>query len=366
MSIYVDIRKKFSGFTLDVQLEAENEILGLLGASGCGKSMTLQCISGIEKPDSGVIIVNGRTFFDAEKKINLPIRQRNIGYSFQHFSLFPHMTVEGNLAFAAPEHTKEDRTRAVAEKAAIFGLTDYLTRYPGQLSGGQKQRVALARMLIRSPEILMLDEPFSALDTHVRLTLENELMQILGEFAHTALYVSHDMDEVYRICPQIAVLDDGKVVDQGKREHLLLEPKTLAVARMTGCKNISAARKTGEYRLFAKDWGIEIQSAKPVPDDLHYVGIRAHRIREVRSEEADGMPNIFPVQVEFESESRFETTVVCRLSGEGIPIRGQPEGIPTGARILWLYDKLYNRKTYPIGHAFLLHIPPESLHLICR
>lgn len=357
MSLFVDISKKYDGFTLDIQIDAGNGITGLLGASGCGKSMTLQCISGIIKPDSGVIVLNGQTIFDSKKKINIPIRRRNVGYSFQHFSLFPHMTVEENIHFALCNRSKKERTREADEKIVMFGLEDFRKRYPGQLSGGQKQRVALARMLAGSPEILMLDEPFSALDKHIRLSLENELMRVLDAFPYTTLYVSHDMDEVYRICPQIAVIHEGRIEDQGRREHLLLEPQTLASARISGCKNLSPARKTGEYTLFAEDWGIRLQSEKPVPDELRYVGIRARHLREIQSDEAAGSPNMFEAHVDYQSETRFDNTIICRLSGADVP---------EDARILWLFDKMYNTKPYQNGQTIYLHIPPASLHLLCR
>ena len=357
MSLYVDISKKYDGFTLDIQLDAGNGITGLLGASGCGKSMTLQCISGIIRPDSGVIVLNGKTIFDSKRKISIPIRRRNVGYSFQHFSLFPHMTVEENIHFALRSRDSKERNRETDDKIVMFGLEDLRKRYPGQLSGGQKQRVALARMLASSPDILMLDEPFSALDKHVRLSLENELMRALDAFPYTTLYVSHDMDEVYRICPKIAVIHEGRIEDQGCREQLLLTPQTLAGARISGCKNLSPARKTGEYTLMAEDWGIGLYSEKPVPDDLKYVGIRARHLREIPAEEAAGSPNVFETLVDYQSETRFENTVICSLIAAAAP---------QNARILWLFDKQYNTRSYKNGQTIYLHIPPASLHLLCR
>jgi molybdate transport system ATP-binding protein len=357
MSLYVDISKKYDGFTLDIQMDAANGITGLLGASGCGKSMTLQCISGIIRPDSGVIVLNGKTIFDSKRKINVPIRRRNVGDSFQHFSLFPHMTVEENIHFALRSRSKKQCTQEADDKIDMFGLEDFRKRYPGQLSGGQKQRVALARMLASSPEILMLDEPFSALDKHIRLSLENELMRALDAFPYTTLYVSHDMDEVYRICPQIAVIHDGRIEDQGHREDMLLVPQTLAGARISGCKNLSPARKTGEYTLLAEDWGISLYSEKPVPDDLKYVGIRARHLREIPADEASGSPNVFKALVDYQSETRFDNTIICRLTDAAAP---------QDARILWLFDKMYNTKPYKNGQTIHLHIPPESLHLLCR
>lgn len=356
MSLYVDIQKEFPGFLLNIQLDLQDGVTGLLGESGCGKSMTLQCISGIIKPDTGTIRINGQTVFDAGKKINLPIRQRNLGFSFQHCSLLPHMTVEQNIHFALKDHDKITRSRIVSEKIKLFGLEELRWRYPGQLSGGQKQRVTLARMLARSPQILMLDEPLTALDKHLRLSVENELTQTLGSFPHTTLYVSHDMDEAFRICPRLAVIDQGRVVDQGSRDQLLINPQTLASAKISGCKNLSPAVKTGQFSLYATDWGITIKSSQPVPDELKYVGIRARHIREAVEDEDQF--NVYCMRVEFQSETRFENMLACR------PLTDAE--IPEANRFLWLYDKLRNQKTYKSGQIIDLHIPSESLHLLCR
>ena len=167
MSLSVDIEKKVGAFHLRCAFEAENETMALLGASGCGKSMTLRCIAGILRPDRGKIVLNGRTLFDSEKHIDLPPQERRVGYLFQQYALFPHMTVEKNILAGTREGTRTERRDAVQKIMRTLGLEELAKRLPGQLSGGQQQRAALARILVGKPELLLLDEPFSALDEHI-------------------------------------------------------------------------------------------------------------------------------------------------------------------------------------------------------
>ena len=173
MSLLVDIRKDFGAFRLDVSFEVGNETFGLLGASGCGKSLTMRCIAGIETPDEGRIVVNGTTFYDSQARINLTPQQRKTALLFQNYMLFPNLTVEENVAAGiGKDVSKDERNRIVSQELARFDVSNFRNRYPAQLSGGQQQRVALARMLAARPGILMLDEPFSALDSHLKSMLE--------------------------------------------------------------------------------------------------------------------------------------------------------------------------------------------------
>ena len=190
----VDIKKKLDNFILDVQFETDREILALLGASGCGKSMTLKCIAGIAKPDEGRIVLNGRVLFDSDKGINLSPQKRRVGYLFQQYALFPNMTVEKNIAAGCMEKNRERKKALVSEKIEKMHLSGLEHKYPSQLSGGQQQRVALARILINDPELLLLDEPFSALDSFLKWQLEMELSDDLKEFGRGALFVSHSKD----------------------------------------------------------------------------------------------------------------------------------------------------------------------------
>lgn len=230
MALYVDIEKKCGNFLLKVKFTAEKEVLGLLGASGCGKSMTLKCIAGIEKPDKGVIRLDDKVFFDSEKRIHLPVQKRRVGYLFQDYALFPNMTVLQNILCGAGDRKK------ASEYVKRFFLEGKEQLYPAQLSGGQKQRTAMARMLAGEPEILMLDEPFTALDNYLKMQLERELMKVMEDYGKTVLFVSHDRNEAYRMTDRIAVMEDGKILDVQPKEELFQNPASLAATLLTGCK----------------------------------------------------------------------------------------------------------------------------------
>lgn len=272
MSLYVNIKKRYGDFMLESEFEAKDEVIALLGASGSGKSLTLKCIAGIEKPDEGVIVANGKILYDSKRKINLSPQKRNIGLLFQGYGLFPNMTAKKNIFFAA-----KDKEYA-QELIKRFHVGDFCDKYPNELSGGQQQRVALARMLVTRPEIVMLDEPFSALDSYLRWQLEQEVSLMLRDFRKTAVLVSHNRDEVYRICDSIAVINNGRTERIDEKWEVFKNPITKSAAVLTGCKNISHAKKIGDRKIFCTDWGVELTSESQVPDDIVYVGIRAHYI----------------------------------------------------------------------------------------
>ena len=280
MSIYVDIEKKLGSFHLKVKFEAGNETLALLGASGCGKSMTLKCIAGIEKPDRGRIVVDDVVLFDSEKKIDLPPQHRQTGLMFQNYALFPNMTVSQNIQCGAnrePDTKKrEDLVVSVMER---FGLTHLAKYFPHQLSGGQQQRVALARILVSNPRILLLDEPFSALDSHLRFKLEQEVRQVIRQFEKTVLLVSHDRDEVFRMSDQIAIMDSGEIQTMGTKSEVFQNPRTRKAAILTGCKNISDVEHLESGDIRATDWDISLVAGR-VPEGATAVGIRMHDIRQ--------------------------------------------------------------------------------------
>ena len=246
MSLEVDIRKKFKGFELHNAFSAGTETLGLLGASGCGKSLTMRSIAGIERPDSGKIVVNGTVFFDRapgkKPKVDLTPQQRKTALLFQNYMLFPNLTVAQNVAAGiGKDVSAADRDAAVACELKRFGLEGFDKRYPAQLSGGQQQRVALARMLAARPGILMLDEPFSALDAHLKSVLEQNLVSLFDAFDGTILYVSHDIDEALRFCDRIAVVEDGHVMEIGTGDDLVNNPQSQAGIKLSGCKNATRA-----------------------------------------------------------------------------------------------------------------------------
>ncbi|MDU5081801.1 MAG: ATP-binding cassette domain-containing protein [Bacillota bacterium] len=271
------MKKTFGDFFLDVEFETNKETLALLGASGCGKSMTLKCIAGIETPDEGQIVLNDVVLFDSKKKINILPQNRKVGLLFQNYALFPNMTLERNIAIGAPKN-RQNKSGIIKEIIKSFSLEGLESNYPHQLSGGQQQRVALARMLVNEPKILMLDEPFSALDEHLRWQMEQELIDILKKHNGSALYVSHNKDEVYRICDRIAVLNNGKIEETNYKENLFNNPETLNTAMLIGCRNISRIEKISENKIYAIDWGLELICNTIVKDNIRYVGIHTQNI----------------------------------------------------------------------------------------
>ncbi len=289
MSVEVSIKKKLGNFTLDVSFQTGDDVLALLGGSGCGKSMTLRCIAGIEKPDSGHIVVNGVTYFDSEKKINLPPQKRHVGMLFQNYALFPSMNVEQNIMTGL----KREKNRAIKKEkvaAAIesFHLQGLEKNLPHELSGGQQQRVALARILVSDPAILMLDEPFSALDSFLRWEMEQELNQRLRAFSGTTLFVSHSRDEVYRVSDRVAVFGHGVIDVISEKEALFAHPTTWQSALLTGCKNLSMVTPNSDGTVRAESWGIDL--VPPEGAEFDCVGIHDNAIRAAA---APGK-NIFP------------------------------------------------------------------------
>ena len=207
--LYVDIVKRLDRFTLKAKFRCDHSTLALFGASGAGKSMTLKCISGIEKPDKGVIQLNDRVLFDSEKHIDLPPQKRRVGYLFQEYALFPNMTVSGNIMAGMRKLPKNEREQKLGELIGQFQLEGLENRRPDSLSGGEKQRVALARIFASSPEVLLLDEPFSSLDTLLKYKLIPYIRGIIRDFGGETILVSHDIDEVRQLCAEVSPITDG-------------------------------------------------------------------------------------------------------------------------------------------------------------
>lgn len=282
MALTVDIEKTYGSFHLEVSFQAEQEVLALLGASGCGKSLTLKCIAGIERPDRGRIELDGRVLFDSAAGICLPPQKRRVGYLFQQYALFPHMTAEQNIASGMGNRLPRDRRRQrTAELMALLRLEDCAGKRPRQLSGGQQQRVALARILAAEPETILLDEPFSALDSHLKWQLELELHQLLSSFQGTVLWVSHDRGEVFRHCRRVCVLDRGHSSPVMEMQALMENPGTVSAARLSGCRNIVAFSPAGEGLAAVPDWGVTLPYTAPPRPGATHLGIRAQHVRAV-------------------------------------------------------------------------------------
>ena len=314
MGLIVDIEKEVGGFFLKANFETNGAPLGFLGASGSGKSMTLRCIAGLETPTKGKIILNGRTLFDTEKKINIPCQQRKIGFLFQNYALFPHMTVEENIGIGVKGISSQQKRVLVQERIKSMQLEGLEKRYPSELSGGQQQRVALARALAIEPEVLLLDEPFSALDNHLRSQMEEEMLGILAGYEGVSLFVTHNINEAYRICEDIAIFSQGSITAWGEKDKMFQQPPTYAAAQLTGCKNLSKARKQGEYTILAEEWGCLLEVEQPVPDHIRYVGIRAHDIQFCKEAPSQ---NSYKGQITHVSTTPFHVSIFFKIEKNG-------------------------------------------------
>ncbi len=357
MSIYVEIKKDFGAFLLDVQFSSQGGVLALLGPSGCGKSLTLGCVAGIVRPDSGRIEIDGVTLFDSAKGINLTPQERQVGLLFQHYALFPNMTVEENLLTGARREKDRRRRRKMVEEAlAAFYLQGLEKHYPAQLSGGQQQRTALARILISQPRLLMLDEPFSALDSHLRWEMEQEVREVIRRFPKPVILVSHDREEVFRLSDQIAVMNAGRIDAMGGKKAVFSRPGTRQSAALTGCKNISRAQKLSPCSLNALDWGLVLETGEEIPEDMSYVGIRAHDIRRAEN----GAPNSFCLKVADCIENPFSRILMLCKEENG------REGPEKRQLLRWELSKEDWRQEgkESAGQKVEVSLPPEALLLL--
>lgn len=372
MSLEVDIEKKFKGFHLQSQFTAGDETMGLLGASGCGKSLTMRSIAGIERPDAGKIVVNGTVFFDRapgkKARVDLTPQQRKTALLFQNYMLFPNLTVAQNVAAGIPKDVSPaDCDAMVQTELKRFGLSGFEKRYPVQLSGGQQQRVALARMLAARPGILMLDEPFSALDAHLKSVLEQNLVSLFDAFRGTILYVSHDIDEALRFCDRIAVVESGHIMEMGTGDDLVNRPQSQAGIKLSGCKNATPAERRGPRTVWLPKWGVEVETAADVPEGVKCLGVRAFFL-----ERADGPGrNCFRMRVDRVSDSRFERTVLlgfCDRSEKAVPAveRTEDEMKYLHQHLFWRVDKLKVDAAHlpHEGEEVWIRIPDDKLYLV--
>ncbi len=288
MSISVDIEKKLGAFTLRVQFETPGGTMALLGASGCGKSVTLKCIAGIMTPDRGRIVLDGETLFDSERGIDLTPQQRRVGYLFQQYALFPTMTVAQNIRCGIRGGERSEKKRQTAELLRRFRLEGLEKKYPAQLSGGQQQRVALARILASEPRAILLDEPFSALDSFLKWNLELELSDLLADFTGPVLWVSHDLGECCRNCGSVCVMENGLSSPVTDMETLLRHPATVGAAQLTGCRNFLPARRC-EGGVCIDGWNIVLpleatgqRVTVGIPEAALSIGGGAYRARVAR------------------------------------------------------------------------------------
>lgn len=314
VSLEVQIAKQLPEFSLEVKFRVEGGApLSILGPSGSGKTMLLRCIAGLERPDFGNVTLDNRVLLNTEQRIRVPSRLRRLGFLFQQYALFPHRTVFENIEFGVRHLERTQREARVAEVIQRTHITGLDQRYPRELSGGEQQRVALARALAIEPEALLLDEPLSALDAHLRNQIEGQLQETFAEYRRPTLLVTHNVEEAYRLCDQMLVLSRGHVAAFGLKDEIFQRPPSLQVARLTGCRNFSKVKVISPCEVEALDWGCRLRLAVPGERAAH-VGIRAHHIDFAEAAiPGASTENMFPCWLVRSSETPFRITLFLKL-----------------------------------------------------
>src|SRR5690348_5108373 len=357
MTLEVEIAKKLPDFTLEVSFNSGSGPLSILGPSGAGKTMLLRCIAGLESPDRGRIALEGRTLFDSDRGVRVPARERRIGMLFQNYALFPHRTVEENIAFGIDGIPRDERTHRVNTWLQRAHAEDVRHRYPHEISGGEQQRAALARALSIDPDALLLDEPLSALDTHLRSQIEAQLQDTFTEYRRPALLVTHNIEEAYRLGEKLLVLSHGHIAAFGGKEEIFRRPPTLEVARLTGCKNLSRAHTISADMVEALDWGCRLRLAGPLPPLTAHVGIRAHHIDLEETSRATVRENDSPCRMVRLSETPFRVTLYLRLDADS---RNLNDSLSAGDLQAEVYKEKWQRfRDHPM--PWHVRLSPEFL-----
>jgi ABC-type sulfate/molybdate transport systems ATPase subunit len=345
------LEEQLDGFRLAPALGSGPGVTALYGPSGAGKSLTLLCLAGLRKPERGYIRVNGRTLFDAESGAWIPPHRRRIGLVPQDYALFPHLSVARNLAFGLTGLPREEARRRVAAMLRLLRLEDHANRYPDALSGGQRQRVALGRGLAVQPDLLLLDEPFSALDQTERERVRGEVGELLAGFGGTTLLVTHSLQEAYLLAERIAVMDAGRILQSGPREEVVRRPRTRRVAEQVGACNMLETSPAGGGRVA---WGPEIlDPGQPLPADgarLLFC-IRPEDVRLVWPERTAGRANLLAGRLTRESHRGVDFLLEFR-----------PDRRPDHVITVHCPAHLHALMKLHTGKAVSVAFPPDKLH----
>jgi molybdate transport system ATP-binding protein len=331
----VAVTKRLPGFTLDVAWSAGDGVAVLFGPSGAGKTLTLQCLAGLIRPDAGRIVVDDRVLFDSAAGVDLPPQQRRVGYVFQGYALFPHLTVGQNVAFGLRDRPRAERLSRAAEVMERLGLGGLTHRRTGELSGGQRQRVALGRALAIDPALLLLDEPLSALDAPLRRSLRDELRTILSGWGTAAVLVTHDFTEAYQIADRIVIYESGRVIQSAPRAELLWQPASEAVARIMGLRNVlhGTVVKAMPDRIQISWRGLMLEAVNsptrsymPPPESPIAFFIRPEYVRLIRKDrgapDAAHHMNLMRGRIVGESDFGMVWSLRLRLDAPGAPAQG--------------------------------------------
>jgi molybdate transport system ATP-binding protein len=352
------IKRSLPGFDLDVELALNRELLAILGPSGSGKTMTLACIAGLMRPDEGYIELGGKVLFDSARGINLPAQKRRVGFVFQSYALFPHMTVWENVAYSIRHLPGSEVKEKVERLLNIMNVAQLTGRYPRQLSAGQQQRAAIARALAPDPEVLLLDEPFSALDSQLKERLELELLALQREYRGSMLLVTHDLTEGYKLGSQIAIYQSGRIAQCGTRQRVFASPVNRTVARLTGVRNLMdgviTAVDSTSVRVLVTAWNREIKCVLPEnfnlpPGQKVVAGIRPEYV-ELAAVEAE---NVFSSKILQAVEGISSVTYRFHLNCD-----------PQAKHFINAAVSKSSAICYSEGQSCLLRLPPEHLIII--
>ena len=320
----------------------KGEFAAIVGPSGCGKSTLLSLICGLLPCTEGQIKINGKPLKESTT---------NVGYMLQHDELFEWRTIYNNVILGLEvQHALTARTKQRAhELLDIYGLGDFKNARPSELSGGMRQRAALIRTLVLEPELLLLDEPFSALDGYLKDILQRDMQNFLKDYKGDMIMVTHSRDEAYKFCSQLTLLNNGKDILTGETRDIFENPQYLEAARLTGCKNFSAVQKMGSHEVYALDWELMLRSEQEVTEDITHVGIRGHWMRPATK----AGENTMEVQVEEYIENTFEHQYLFRNKGAA-----------ESGTLWWMCQKKNFQETAKDNIPKYLYFPPEHVMLL--
>ena len=356
--INIDITHALGDFRLASKLQVGPGITVLFGQSGAGKTLTLEAVAGLLTPDTGRIAIHDRPVFDAATGLNVPPYDRRLGYVVQSYALFPHLTVAQNVAYGVFDLPRGEREQRVDSLLRTLGIQDLADRRPAQISGGQAQRTALARALVRRPEILLLDEPFAALDEGVALTLRRELRRLVRDLDLPVLMVTHDLTEASHIGDRIAVMDAGQVLQVGDRPHVLQRPRSARVARLLGIANVLEGNVIGSENGIAVHTPVgSLQTAQTdITDGPVQVAIRADQIILTRADRRDDRPNILDIHITDDADFGHSRTLYARVAN----------GTGPSARTLEIQIAPHPYQVMGVAtrRHWRVHIPPDAVHVM--
>ena len=343
----LDIRARLEGFRLGPSLSTASSRLALFGASGSGKSLTLEAIAGLLTPERGHIYVNGIPLFDSSQKIDLKPQRRRVGYVAQGYHLFPHLTALQNVAYSfRNKRLGQEKARAWLSQ---MELTDFASRYPHELSGGQQQRVALARALASEPRLLLLDEPFAALDELVRATLRRRVSDLLSHLDVPLVLVTHDLSEATMLADTLAIYEAGRVVQLERPQEVMHRPVSPSVARLVGMSNLLEVEPLGGTKV---KWGEAVLAlSQPVPTSS--LGIRPERVRVVAQGGEGEHSNVLEATLLQTSLQGRDALLTCRILGSG-PLE------------VLLPETEVRRLGLTVGREVKLSLPEADLHAFSR